>query len=69
MTAKFPELMAKRAFICDMDGVIYHGNNLLPTVPKFVDWLNKNEKQYLFFVQAKCEDDHTRVALFLKNGY
>ena len=43
MTAKFPELMEKKAFICDMDGVIYHGNNLLPTVPRFVEWLLKND--------------------------
>ncbi len=52
MAAKFPELMAKKAFICDMDGVIYHGNNLLPTVPKFVEWLNENDKQYLFLTNS-----------------
>ena len=28
-----------KGFICDMDGVIYHGNRLLPGVPEFVDWL------------------------------
>lgn len=52
MTPKYPELMAKKAFICDMDGVIYHGNNLLPTVPKFVKWLNENDKQYLFLTNS-----------------
>lgn len=52
MTAKHPELIEKKAFICDMDGVIYHGNNLLPTVPKFVDWLNENDKQYLFLTNS-----------------
>jgi NagD protein len=27
---KLARLRAKQAFICDMDGVIYHGNRLLP---------------------------------------
>ena len=28
-------LRNKKAFICDMDGVIYHGNKLLPGVLEF----------------------------------
>lgn len=42
------ELQAKKAFICDMDGVLYHGNRLLDGVPKFVDWLKRENKQFLF---------------------
>ncbi|MDO4491998.1 MAG: HAD-IIA family hydrolase [Lachnospiraceae bacterium] len=38
----------KKGFICDMDGVIYHGNRLLPGVTEFVSWLQENNKQYLF---------------------
>ena len=34
----------KKGFICDMDGVIYHGNRLLPGVKEFVDWLYREEK-------------------------
>jgi|GEM_PF-2622357 len=30
------DLRSKRAFICDMDGVIYHGDRLLPGVPETV---------------------------------
>ena len=30
------ELRNKKGFICDMDGVIYHGNKLLPGVKEFV---------------------------------
>ena len=30
------ELRAKRGFICDMDGVIYHGDRLLPGVREFL---------------------------------
>ena len=38
----------KKGFICDMDGVIYHGNIVLPGVAEFIDWLNKEKKEYLF---------------------
>ena len=34
-------LRSKKGFICDMDGVIYHGNQLLPGVKEFVEWLQK----------------------------
>ena len=27
----------KKGFICDMDGVIYHGNQVLPGVVEFID--------------------------------
>ncbi len=38
----------KKGFICDMDGVIYHGNKILPGVKEFIDWLNREKKEYLF---------------------
>jgi len=31
-----------------MDGVLYHGNNLLPGAADFINWLQKNKKDYLF---------------------
>ena len=45
-------LRSKKGFICDMDGVIYHGNQLLPGVKEFVEWLQKEEKQFLFLTNA-----------------
>ena len=39
---------AKKGFLCDMDGVIYHGNILLPGVSDFVNWLQREGKEYLF---------------------
>jgi len=42
----------KQGFLCDMDGVIYHGDRLLDGVPEFVDWLEKSGKQYLFLTNA-----------------
>ncbi len=43
---------AKEGFICDMDGVIYHGNKLLDGVPEFVDWLKKEGKRFLFLTNS-----------------
>lgn len=42
------KLLAKKGFICDMDGVIYHGSQLLPGVQEFVDWLYRENKKFLF---------------------
>ena len=38
----------KKGFICDMDGVIYHGNRILPGVAEFIQWLHDEDKEYLF---------------------
>ncbi len=37
-----------RGFICDMDGVIYHGNQLLPGAAEFIQWLHEEGKEFLF---------------------
>ena len=49
------QLRAKKGFICDMDGVIYHGNLLLPGVKEFVDWLYKNDKKFLRKIRASIK--------------
>ncbi|KAJ3404720.1 hypothetical protein CcCBS67573_g03722 [Chytriomyces confervae] len=41
-------IKAKKGFIIDMDGVIYHGSQLLPGAKEFVDWLISENKQFLF---------------------
>ena len=41
-------LRSRKGFICDMDGVIYHGNTLLDGVKEFVNWLKANDKHFLF---------------------
>jgi hypothetical protein len=38
----------KKGFICDMDGVIYHGSRLLPGATEFVEWLYREGKKFLF---------------------
>jgi len=42
----------KAGFICDMDGVLYHGNELLPGVPAFVNWLQTEQKKFLFLTNS-----------------
>lgn len=46
------ELRNKRGFVCDMDGVIYHGHHLLPGADAFVDWLKREGKRYLFLTNS-----------------
>jgi NagD protein len=45
-------IKSKKAFISDMDGVIYHGDKLLPGVPEFVEWLKKENKKFLFLTNS-----------------
>lgn len=45
-------LRSKKGFLCDMDGVIYHGNHLLQGVKEFVDWLYANDKKFLFLTNS-----------------
>ena len=42
----------KAGFIIDMDGVIYHGNRLLPGVTDFLNWLEESGKKYLFLTNS-----------------
>jgi len=42
------KLQEKVGFICDMDGVIYSGNSLLPGALEFVEWLLSEKKEFLF---------------------
>ena len=42
----------RKGIISDMDGVIYHGNRLLPGVKEFVSWLKKEKKKFLFLTNS-----------------
>jgi NagD protein len=45
-------IRGKAGFIIDMDGVIYHGNRLLPGVTDFLAWLEASGKRYLFLTNS-----------------
>ena len=42
----------KKAFICDMDGVIYHGRRIVEGAVEFVDWLKREDKKFLFLTNS-----------------
>lgn len=48
MSLELNDLRSKQAFVIDMDGVLYHGNRLLPGVQEFVAWLHTEEKRFVF---------------------
>ena len=45
-------ILKKDGFICDMDGVIYHGNKILPGVHEFISWLLENDKKFVFLTNS-----------------
>jgi len=45
-------LRGKSGFICDMDGVIYHGDCILPGASEFVNWLKTEDKKFLFLTNS-----------------
>ncbi len=52
------ELKNKQGFICDMDGVIYHGNKVLDGVQEFVNWLIDNDKKFVFLTNSSERTPH-----------
>jgi len=52
MEQDIQNIRSKAGFIIDMDGVIYHGNKLLPGVTDFVNWLESSGKKYLFLTNS-----------------
>lgn len=61
-------LRAKKGFICDMDGVIYHGDKLLPGVGEFVSWLYKENKEFLFLTNASGKSPKELQQKLLRMG-
>ena len=46
------KIRSKTGFICDMDGVIYHGNKVLDGVIEFVAWLKEEKKKFVFLTNS-----------------
>ena len=45
-------LKAKEAFIIDCDGVLYHGDHVLPGAKAFIEYLRSHKKKFLFLTNA-----------------
>lgn len=52
------ELRSKTGFICDMDGVIYHGNKVLDGVVEFIRWMIDNDKRFVFLTNSPEKTPH-----------
>ena len=51
-------VLNKKGFICDMDGVIYHGNRLLDGVTEFVNWMLEHDKKFVFLTNSPERTPH-----------
>ena len=52
------EILEKKGFICDMDGVIYHGNEILEGVREFVNWMLEHDKKFVFLTNSPERTPH-----------
>lgn len=52
------QIKKKLGFICDMDGVVYHGNRILPGVKEFVNWMIDNDKRFVFLTNSPEKTPH-----------
>ena len=52
------QIRNKQGFICDMDGVIYHGNRVLPGVVEFIKWLQDSGKRFVFLTNSPEKTPH-----------
>jgi 4-nitrophenyl phosphatase len=37
-----------KAFLIDLDGTLFRGQEVIPDAPAFIEWLHRTDKQYLF---------------------
>ncbi len=51
-------IINKSGFICDMDGVIYHGNKILDGVAEFVNWMLAEGKNFIFLTNSPEKTPH-----------
>ncbi len=51
-------ILNKKGFILDMDGVIYHGNKILEGVFDFVNWMIENDKKFVFLTNSPEKTPH-----------
>ena len=52
------QILQKAGFICDMDGVIYHGNKILDGVADFINWMIDNNKKFVFLTNSAEKTPH-----------
>lgn len=68
MSNDMERLLNKKGFICDMDGVIYHGNRILSGVHEFVTWLQQEKKEFLFLTNNSSKTQRELQAKLSRMG-
>ncbi len=58
MKEEIKSILNKKGFICDMDGVIYHGNKILDGVSEFIAWIQENGKKFVFLTNSPEKTPH-----------
>ncbi len=61
-------ILEKQGFICDMDGVIYHGNKILPGVKDFVNWMIEADKKFVFLTNSPERTPHELSMKLMRMG-
>lgn len=62
------KLKDKKGYICDMDGVIYHGDMLVSGAKEFVAWLKKENKKFLFLTNSSEKTPKELMAKLARMG-
>ena len=63
-----PAIAEKKGFICDMDGVIYHGNKILDGVTEFVNWMIDHDKKFVFLTNSPEKTPHELSMKLMRMG-
>ena len=58
MNDAIEKILEKDGFICDMDGVIYHGSRILDGVKEFVEWMLETGKKFVFLTNSPERTPH-----------
>ena len=62
-------MKAIKAFILDMDGTIYLGNDLFPYTHKFLDKVKETGRDYYFFTNNSSRDLDAYITKLKKKGF
>jgi HAD superfamily hydrolase (TIGR01450 family) len=63
-----PSLQQLSTYLIDLDGVVYRGEELVSGAREFIQWLNANQKKYLFLTNNSFASEQQVVAKLVRLG-